>query len=98
MMHSEKSEAVDPAALRQIAVGAMARTSGSPLTEGNGGRILHHAPGNYPAWEKAILSARRTAHMGRYIFRADPWGRRFARLLAERAAAVVKARGVCGWF
>ncbi len=98
MLHSEKSEAVDPAALRQIAVGAMARTSGSPLTEGNGVRILHDAPENYPAWEKAIQSARRTVHMEMYIFRADAWGRRFAGLLAERAAAGVKVRVLCDWF
>src|SRR6266851_8062485 len=98
MLRSEKAEAPDPAALRQIAVGAMARTSGSPLTEGNGVRILHDAPENYPAWEKAILSARRTVHMEMYIFRADAWGRRFAALLAERAAAGVKVRVLCDWF
>src|SRR5216683_3625110 len=98
MLRSEKAEAPDPAALRQIAVGAMARTSGSPLTEGNGVRILHDAPENYPAWEKAILSARRTVHMEMYIFRADAWGRRFAGLLAERAAAGVKVRVLCDWF
>ena len=54
MLRSEMAEAPDPAALRQIAVGAMARTSGSPLTEGNGVRVLHDAPENYPAWERAI--------------------------------------------
>jgi cardiolipin synthase A/B len=98
MLRSEKAEAPDPAALRQIAVGAMGRTTGSPLTEGNGVRILHDAPENYPAWEKAIASARRTVHMEMYIFRADAWGGRFAALLAERAAAGVKVRVLCDWF
>ena len=98
MLRSEKTEAPNLAARRQIAVAAMARTSGSPLTEGNGVRILHDAPENYPAWEKAIQSARSTVHMEMYIFRADAWGRRFAALLAERAAAGVKVRVLCDWF
>jgi len=98
MLRKANFEAVDPAALRQIAVGAMARTSGSPLTEGNDVRILHDAPENYPAWEKAIASARRTVHMEMYIFRADAWGHRFAALLAGRAAAGVKVRVLCDWF
>jgi phosphatidylserine/phosphatidylglycerophosphate/cardiolipin synthase-like enzyme len=98
MLRSEKPEAPDPAARRQIAVGAMARTSGSRLTEGNGVRVLHDAPENYPAWEKAIASARKTVHMEMYIFRDDAWGKRFASLLAERAAAGVKVRLLCDWF
>jgi phosphatidylserine/phosphatidylglycerophosphate/cardiolipin synthase-like enzyme len=98
MPASEKIEAPDPAALRQIAIGAMARTSGSPLTEGNGVRVLHDAPENYPAWEQAIASARKSVHMEMYIFRADTWGERFATLLAERAAAGVKVRVLCDWF
>jgi hypothetical protein len=53
MLRSEKAEAPDPAALRQIAIGAMARTTGSPLTAGNGVRILHDAPENCPACHTA---------------------------------------------
>ena len=98
MLRDEKVEAPGPAALRLIATGAMARTTGSPLTEGNGVRILHDAPENYPAWEKAIASAHRTVHMEMYIFRADEWGSRFAALLAERAAAGVRVRVLCDWF
>ena len=98
MQRSEEVEAADPAALRQIAVGALARTTGSPLTEGNGVRILHDAPENYPAWEEAIASARETVHMEMYIFRADTWGGKFAALLADRAAAGVKVRVLCDWF
>jgi len=98
MLRDEKVEAPGPAALRLIATGAMARTTGSPLTEGNGVRILHDAPENYPAWEQAIASARRTVHMEMYIFRADTWGGKFAALLAERAAAGVKVRVLCDWF
>ena len=47
MLRGERAEAADPAARRQIAVGALARTSGSPLTEGNGVRVLHDAPETY---------------------------------------------------
>ena len=47
------------AALREVALGALARTTGSPLVEGNGVRVLHDAPENYPAWEQAIRAARR---------------------------------------
>ena len=78
------------AALREVALGALARTTGSPLVEGNGVRVLHDAPENYPAWEQAIRGARRSVHMEMYIFRADQWGSNFAALLAERAAAGVK--------
>jgi phosphatidylserine/phosphatidylglycerophosphate/cardiolipin synthase-like enzyme len=85
-------------ALRELAVGALARTTGSPLIEGNVVRVLHDAPENYPAWEEAIRSARRSVHMEMYIFRADHWGVRFADLLAERAAAGVKVRVLCDWF
>src|SRR5215467_15502545 len=98
MLRSERAEEADPVARRQIAVGAMARTSGSPLTEGNGVRVLHDAPENYPAWEAAIASARKTVHMEMYIFRDDTWGQRFASHLAERAAAGVRVRVLCDWF
>jgi len=73
------------AALREVALGALARTTGSPLVEGNGVRILHDCPENYPAWEQAIASARRSVHIEMYIFRSDQWGTRFAALLAGRA-------------
>jgi phosphatidylserine/phosphatidylglycerophosphate/cardiolipin synthase-like enzyme len=86
------------AALREVALGALARTTGSPLVEGNGVRVLHDAPENYPAWESVIASARRSVHMEMYIFRADQCGMRFASLLAARAAAGVKVRVLCDWF
>src|SRR6202171_6592606 len=86
------------AALREVALGALARTTGSPLVEGNGVRILHDAPENYPAWEEAIASARRSVHIEMYIFRPDRWGTRVATLLAVRAAAGVRVRVLCDWF
>ena len=79
--------------LRQIAVAALARTTGSPLVEGNLVRVLHDAPENYPAWEAAIGSARRSVHIEMYIFRDDRWGRRFASLLAALGLQLV-ARGL----
>src|SRR5712675_3762826 len=85
-------------ALREIAVGALARTTGSPLVEGNGVRVLHDAPENYPAWERAIASARSSVHVEMYIFRPDRWGSRFASLLAQRARAGVRVRVLCDWF
>jgi phosphatidylserine/phosphatidylglycerophosphate/cardiolipin synthase-like enzyme len=84
--------------LREIAVAALARTTGSPLVEGNLVRVLHDAPENYPAWEAAIASARRSVHIEMYIFRDGRWGRRFASLLAARAAAGVRVRLLCDWF
>jgi phosphatidylserine/phosphatidylglycerophosphate/cardiolipin synthase-like enzyme len=84
--------------LRQIAVAALARTTGSPLVEGNAVRVLHDAPENYPAWEAAIASARQSVHIEMYIFRDGRWGRRFASLLAGRAAAGVRVRVLCDWF
>ena len=86
------------AALREVALGALARTAGSPLVEGNGVRVLHDAPENYPAWEEAIASARRSVHIEMYIFRPDRWGTRFAALLAGRAAAGVRVNVLCDWF
>jgi phosphatidylserine/phosphatidylglycerophosphate/cardiolipin synthase-like enzyme len=85
-------------ALRDIAMAALARTTGSPLVEGNAVRILQDGPENYPAWEEAIEAARRTVHIEMYIFRADRWGGRFAALLARRAAAGVQVRLLCDWF
>jgi phosphatidylserine/phosphatidylglycerophosphate/cardiolipin synthase-like enzyme len=84
--------------LREVALGALARTTGSPLVEGNLVRVLHDAPENYPAWEEAIGGARRSIHIEMYIFRPDKWGSRFAALLADRAAAGVKVRVLCDWF
>src|SRR3981189_1214554 len=71
------------AALSGVALGALARTTGSPLVEGNAVRVLHDAPENYPAWEQAIRAARRSVHMEMYIFRADRWGSSFPALAAE---------------
>jgi phosphatidylserine/phosphatidylglycerophosphate/cardiolipin synthase-like enzyme len=58
---------------------------------------LQDAPENYPAWEAAIAGARRSVHIEMYIFRNDRSGRRFAALLAGRAAAGVKVRVLCDW-
>ncbi len=95
---AERSARDSGVALRDIAMAALARTTGSPLLEGNAIRILQDGPENYPAWEEAIEAARRTVHMEMYIFRADRWGGRFAALLARRAAAGVRVRLLCDWF
>ena len=95
---AERSARDSGVALRDIAMAALARTTGSPLVEGNAIRILQDGPENHPAWEEAIEAARRTVHMEMYIFRAHRWGGRFAALLARRAAAGVRVRLLCDWF
>jgi len=67
ILRSEKAEAPDPAALRQIAIGAMARTTGSAA---DGGKRRSH-----PARRAGELS--RLSHSGAASVRAllGVWGR-----------------------
>lgn len=61
-------------------------------------RVLRDAVENYPAWEEAIATARRSVHIEMYIFHRDAVGRRFVDLLTARARAGVEVRVIYDWF
>jgi CDP-diacylglycerol--glycerol-3-phosphate 3-phosphatidyltransferase/cardiolipin synthase len=88
----------DFATLRTLADQAFNRAAGAPLIGGNRVQVLQDGAENYPAWERAIASARSTIHVEMYIVHNDLTGRRFVDLLAERARAGVTVRLVYDWF
>ncbi len=83
---------------RALIADALMRTSGAPLVRGNEVLILRDAEENYPEWEKAIESARKTIHLEMYIIHRDSTGRRFRDLMAEKARQGVKVRILYDWF
>ena len=50
------------APIRLLADQAFSRAAGAPLVPGNEIRLLRDAVENYPAWQEAIRSAKRTIH------------------------------------
>ena len=84
--------------LRSRADQVFSRSAGAPLIGGNHVRILRDGRENYPAWEQAIQDARSTIHIEMYIVHRDHVGRRFVKLLAERARAGIKVRLIYDWF
>jgi cardiolipin synthase len=76
---------------------AFLRTTGAPLTPGNGLRILKDSTENYPAWLEAIRSARRKIYFENYIIGDDEVGSQFVAALAERARSGVRVRLIYDW-
>src|SRR5262245_6481131 len=85
-------------ALRERADQVFSRAAGAPLVGGNQVRVLRDAAENYPAWEAAIAAATSTIHLEMYIIHRDPVGRRFIKLLADRARDGIKVRVIYDWF
>ena len=83
--------------LRDFATRAFSRAAGAPLVLGNKVLLLRDATENYPAWLKAIRTARRTIHFESYIIHADETGRQFAEALAEKAREGVRVRIIYDW-
>jgi phosphatidylserine/phosphatidylglycerophosphate/cardiolipin synthase-like enzyme len=84
--------------LRRLADQAFSRAAGAPLIGGNRVDILRDATENYPAWERAILGARRTIHVEMYIIHRDAVGKWFIDLLTQKAREGVKVRLAYDWF
>jgi cardiolipin synthase A/B len=84
-------------ALSEFTQQAFLRTTGTPLTPGNGLRILRDSTENYPAWQEAIGRARRKVYFENYIIGDDEVGREFVALLAERARSGVRVRLIYDW-
>jgi len=84
-------------ALSEFTQQAFLRTTGTPLTPGNGLRILKDSTENYPAWREAIAGAQRKIYFENYIIGNDGVGREFVGLLAERARAGVRVRLIYDW-
>ncbi len=74
------------------------RTSGASLVSGNRLRILRDGRENYPEWEAAIRSAKKTIHLEMYIIHNDNTGRHFRDLLVEKAREGVKVKVLYDWF
>lgn len=83
--------------MRSLADQAFARVAGAPLLEGNHVRLLKDARENYPAWLKAIDSAKRHIHLESYIIHEDETGRQFAKALIRKACEGVRVRLVYDW-
>src|SRR5207247_5059765 len=73
------------------------RASGAPLREGNQITLLKDASENYPAWLKAIGSARHSIDFEMYIIHEDDQGQLFADALLHRAAEGVQVRLLYDW-
>ena len=54
--------------------------------------MLKDGKENYPAWLKAIASAKNTIHFETYIIHRDEIGLQFAEALAEKARQGVRVR------
>ncbi|MGI5863670.1 MAG: phospholipase D-like domain-containing protein [Myxococcales bacterium] len=83
--------------VRALADQALSRAAGAPLIEGNSVRLLKDAAENYPAWLKAIASARRHVHFESYIIHDDEVGEQFAEALIAKAREGVPVRLIYDW-
>jgi cardiolipin synthase len=84
-------------ALSEFTQQAFLRTTGTPLTPGNGLRILKDSTENYPAWLEALAGAQRKIYFENYIIGNDEVGREFIAVMAERARAGVRVRLIYDW-
>jgi len=83
--------------VRDWANQVFSRASGAPLREGNQITLLKDASENYPAWLKAIGSARQTIDFEMYIVHEDDQGQLFADALLRKAAEGVRVRLLYDW-
>ena len=97
-MSKRRAEAAStPPSVREWANQVFSRASGAPLREGNQITLLKDAAENYPAWLKAIASARQTIDFEMYIIHEDDQGQRFADALRRKAAEGVHVRVLYDW-
>jgi cardiolipin synthase len=82
---------------RPVAEQAFSRAAGAPLVGGNSVRLLIDAAENYPAWLKAIASARNHVYFESYIIHEDSAGERFADALIAKANEGVRVRLTYDW-
>ena len=82
---------------RILANQALSRAAGAPLIPGNDVTLLKDAVENYPAWLKAIQSARKSIYFECYIIRDDEQGNIFADALISKAKEGVKVRLIYDW-
>src|SRR5436190_7879065 len=76
---------------------ALTRAAGALLVPGNDVRLLRDASEDYPAWLRAIGSAKHTVHFERYIIHEDAAGAEFAEALKARARDGVQVRVIYDW-
>jgi cardiolipin synthase A/B len=76
---------------------AFSRIADSDLRLGNAVALLRDSKENYPAWLKAIRSARSVIHFENFIIADDESGELFAEAFMERARAGVHVRVLYDW-
>ena len=83
--------------VRELADQAFSRAAGASLIEGNCVILLKDAQENYPAWLKAIHSAKHYIHFESYIIHEDDSGWMFADALTAKAREGVRVRLLYDW-
>lgn len=83
--------------LRELADQAFSRAAGAHLIGGNQVRLLRDAKENYPAWLKAIQSAKSHVYFENYIICDDRIGREFADALVRKAREGVAVKVIYDW-
>jgi cardiolipin synthase len=83
--------------VRELADQAFSRAAGASLIEGNCVILLKDAQENYPAWLKAIQSAKHYIHFESYIIHEDDSGWMFADALTAKAREGVRVRLLYDW-
>lgn len=73
------------------------RVTGAELISGNDVRLLRDAAENYPAWLKAIESAKDRIFFESYIVHEDAQGERFADALIKKAKEGVSVKLIYDW-
>ena len=97
LLLSEQNERATVQALRTIAEQVLSRAAGAQLIPGNHVRLLKDARENYPAWMRAITSARNHIYFESYIIHEDATGRAFAEALIAKAGEGVRVRLIYDW-
>jgi cardiolipin synthase len=94
--HHPPADKVTPA-IRLLAEQALSRTAGAPLLPGNSVKLLKDAKENYPAWLKAMRSAKKSIHFESFIIHEDDIGEQFSQVLAAKAQEGVSVRLIYDW-
>jgi cardiolipin synthase len=83
--------------MRVLSGRAFSRAAGALLVEGNHVRLLKDARENYPAWLKAIGTAKHHIYFESYIIHGDDTGQTFADALITKARQGVRVRLIYDW-
>lgn len=94
---SQSEEISSRQSARALAEQAFSRAAGAQLLGGNRVQLLINAAENYPAWLRAIASARDHVHFESYIIHEDSAGFEFSNALIAKAQEGVHVRVIYDW-